>query len=80
MLFTLGHVPQWLCLRKWVTTSTTLLVLFHQQLAFFCLVLLSVLLWQAVWTWCQEVIPEYVVLIVSFNLTLSYLKVMEKFS
>ena len=59
VLFTLGHVPQWFCLWKWVTTSITLLVLFHQELAFFCLVLLSVLLRKAVWTWCQEIIPEY---------------------
>ena len=66
MLFTLGHVPEWFCLREWVTTTSfTLLVLFHQQLAFFCLVLLPVLLRQAVWTWCQEIIPEFVVLIVS---------------
>ena len=66
MLFTLGHVPEWFCFREWVTTySFTLLVLFHQQLAFFCLVLLPVLLRQAVWTWCQEIIPEFVVLIVS---------------
>ena len=56
MLFALSHVPERLCLRKWLTlTLITNSVFFHQQLL--GVVLVSILLWKAVRTWCQEIIP-----------------------
>ena len=58
MLFALSHVPERLCLRKWLTlTLITNSVFFHQQLPFLGAVLVAILLWKAVRTWCQEIIP-----------------------
>ena len=58
MLFALSHVPERLCLRKWLTlTLITNSVFFHQQLPVLGAVLVAILLWKAVQTWCQEIIP-----------------------
>ena len=84
MLLTLGHVPERLGLRKWMTMTTIaviiVIVVLHEQLVIFCFVLLSILLWQAVRAWCQKVVPVRVVSVLYHILVKSYLNVMEKFS
>ena len=58
MLFALSHVPERLRLRKRLTlTLITNSVFFHQQFPILGVVLVSILLWKAVRTWCQEIIP-----------------------
>ena len=62
------------------TTIVVIIVVLHEQLAIFCFVLLSILLWQAVRAWCQKVVPVRVVSVLYHILVKSYLNVMEKFS